>query len=114
MRINKHWVSCLVDSGCELTLLPARMVKPSQIKETRTKVKAANGTAIPVLGTTCVKGKIGKDMVTIRGLVSEQVSEPMLSIEWLKENKALWDFDKGTLQLRGRTHRLVARECEDT
>ena len=113
MRINGHWVSCLVDSGCELTLLPARLVNPNQIEETRTKVRAANGTAIPVLGTTCVRGKIGSDKVNIRGLVSDQVAEPMLSIEWLKEHKAVWDFDEGTLRLRGRIHKLVARERED-
>jgi len=38
MRINRHWVSCLVDSGCELSILPARLVRPSQIEETRTKI----------------------------------------------------------------------------
>jgi len=95
MRINNHWVSCLLDSGCDLTILPARLVRQNQIEETRRKVRAANNTDIPVLGTTRVMGKIGKVKIPIYGLVSEQVTEPMLSIRWLKENKAVWDFENG-------------------
>jgi len=114
MRINNHWVSCLLDSGCDLTILPARLVRQNQIEKTHRKVRAANDTDIPILGTTQVMGKVGNVKMPIWGLVSEQVAEPMLSIKWLKENKAVWNFDEGTIQLRGRTHQLETRDRPDT
>jgi predicted aspartyl protease len=110
--MGKQQVSCLADSGCELTILPARLVDLRKVKPTAQRILAANGSEIPVLGSTTVNALIGDRKMEIEGLVSEHVFEPMLGIGWLEENDAVWRFKEGTLELRGRKCELVARKRE--
>ena len=62
-------------------------------KDKRT-LKAANGSAIPILGEVTLPISIGKFATRVTGLVSQHVSEPMLGIDFLVENKAKWDFEQ--------------------
>jgi len=45
----------------------------------------------------------------VTGLVSQHVSEPMLGIDFLVENKAVWDFNSSTVQFGNRTYTLRSR-----
>ena len=77
---------CLLDTGCELTVLPARLIDPKEVRPTSQKILAANGSDIPVLGVATVSAQVGSEWLEIEGLVSESVFEPMLGIGWLEEN----------------------------
>ena len=46
---------------------------------------------------------------TMTGLVSKHVSEIMLGIGWLVENKTTWEFDKSRIKLGGAYHNLRRR-----
>ena len=81
-----------MDSGCEMTIIPADMVFRCDVQDTNQKVLAANGTDIPVLGRTIPQARLGSQDIEIDGLVSEHVSDPMLGIDWLQKNGVVWNF----------------------
>ena len=95
-------VNCLVDTGCEVTLFPEGLVNRERIEPTRRRVLAVNGSEIAVLGNATVTVMIGGRRMEIEGLVSGHVFEPILGIDWLVENDAVWRFREGTLEIRGR------------
>ena len=83
--IKKRAHMCLLDSGCDITVLPANLVAKDEIRPTEQRIQAANGTEIPVLGTTTLHAKIGHTLLLIEGLVSTHIFEPTLGIDWLKK-----------------------------
>jgi hypothetical protein len=52
---------------------------------------------------------MGKFCSTITGLVSEHVAEVMLGIEWLSENKVVWDFARNRVKLEGQYYLVYCR-----
>jgi predicted aspartyl protease len=107
-------VNCLVDTGCEVTLFPAELVDPEKINPTRRRVLAVNGTEIAVLGNATVTVMIGGRRMEIEGLVTKYIFDPILGIDWLVENDAVWRFREGTLEIRGQKFNLVARKNDAT
>ena len=49
-RINGRDQECLLDSGSEVSVIPASLVRKSDIQETDQSLKAINGTGIKILG----------------------------------------------------------------
>ena len=86
--IEGRELDCLLDTGSEISLLPASLVPMSRTTSTSQTLTAANGTPIPTLGEATVSFSIGAYATSITGLVSDHIVEVMLGIEWLAENKA--------------------------
>ena len=103
---------CLLDTGSEISLLPAGIVDRSLVMRTNHTLKAANGTSIPVLGQATVPIQVGSSSSTVTGLVSEHVAEVMLGIEWLTENQVIWDFNSATIWINGQYIKLQAIKSE--
>ena len=110
VKINRRKHLCLLDTGCEVTVLPVRVVGNARIQPTPHRLLAANGTQIPVLGETCLPAQIGNQRIYISGLVSEHVSDVMLGIDWLRAQGLTWDFATGEIVLNGLPYRLVSRK----
>ena len=108
-RVNGEEQDCLLDSGSEVSILPATLVSSNQLSPTTYILKAANNTGIPVLGQATVSFDTSSYMTTITGLVSEHVSEVMLGVDWLTRNKVKWNFDEAGVELGGHYHRLCSR-----
>ena len=49
VKIRGRSHNCLLDSGCEITVIPSQLVDKRQIQRTSQNLLAANGTKIPVL-----------------------------------------------------------------
>ena len=113
LKLNGFWTECLLDTGCELTVLPARLVDSKKIKPTTQRIVAANGSEIPVLGTVKVFATIGRTRLPVEGLVSAHVFEPMLGITWMENNHAVWAFHEGVIRIRGKTFELFSRKQGD-
>jgi len=109
MRIAGKNRASLLDTGCEVTVIPSRLVKRRAIRHTTRNLIAANGTEVPILGSATLKAYIGDTEVLIRGLVSEHVVDIMLGIDWLQENNVLWDFVRGEVTIEGVSHKLSAK-----
>jgi len=88
---------CLLDSGCELSMLPRRYVQNADLNPTDIKMYAANGTNIPVMGSVRISFEVSGIPVSTTFLVSEAVDEPQLGLDWLIENQCIWNYGKGIL-----------------
>ena len=108
-KIGKRTRHCLLDSGCETTVIPARYVRKGQLCKTDRLCTAANHTRIPILGTTELTAMIGNTPVKIAGLVSEHVHEIMLGIDWLRQYVSNWNFGKDEVTVKGQVHQLTCR-----
>lgn len=52
---------------------------------------------------------VGDQSLEVEGLVSDNVVELMLGLDWLTAHSVLWDFDKAQISLGSKTHPLIAR-----
>ena len=109
MRINGRDQECLLDSGSEVSVIPASLVRKSDIQQTDQSLRAVNGTGIKILGEAELPVNTSKYQTTVKGLVTEHVSEVLLGIDWLTENNADWNFRDGSVSLNGYRHKLNTR-----
>jgi len=92
MRIAGKNHAALLDTGCELTVIPSRLVRRKAIRHTTRTLITANGTAVTILGWSTLKTYVGDTEVLIHGLVSDLFVDVTLGIDWLEDNYVLWDF----------------------
>ena len=85
--VNGVDCSCLLDTGSEVTVIPSSVVEGCNLRPTQQTLRAANGSAIPVLGEATVSFETLKYKSTITGLVKDHVEEVMLGISWYKCKK---------------------------
>ena len=107
--IGNRACDCLLDTGSDVCLIPEHIVDSAFIRHTNKTLKAANGSVIPTLGEITLPITVGQYTTQVVGLVSEHVSEPMLGIDFLTENKAHWDFDNSTIRLGNQDYTLHSR-----
>ena len=99
---------CLLDSGSEKSLFPRGLIRTRRIYETCIKVVAANGTDIEVLGQTTVVFKVGGKRFHACVLVSDEIQEPILGLDWMQENGMQWNFWDSTVVVRGWKFQLTS------
>jgi len=79
--------SCLLDTGCGKSLIPASLVPSAQVKPVDFKLYAANNTEIAILGSSRLGFTVQGIPLCTDFLVSDEVEEIMLGIDWLTENR---------------------------
>ena len=119
---------CLVDSGCEVTMIPKSLInrfRSIQIHPTTSKVWAANNTRMHIDGETRVPFFLNNMCLWTTALVSEDIEEVMLGADWLQQYGCVWDFRTGKLSIaeqpavaltrRGRMkcRRVFVQECHE-
>jgi len=109
LSVGHRVYDCLLDTRSEVCLFPERIIDSVAVRRTNRTLKAANGTNIPILGEVTLPVIIGQYTTQVNGLVSQHVSEPMLGIDFLVDNKAVWDFDQSTICIGGSWHLLRSR-----
>jgi len=92
VRIGDQIYDCLLDTESEVTIFPESVIRNADVMRTNKTLRAANESAIPILGEVNLTVGIGNYYTQVVGLVSEHIPEPMLSIDFLKSNKAFWDL----------------------
>ncbi len=101
--------SFLLDSGCDMTLLPLKYVKRWQVTPTTKTVTAANGADIPLAGEVKVILVLGSLRIMTPALVSEFVHEGMLGHDWMRDNNCYWGFRSGQVMIQTKTFDLEGR-----
>jgi hypothetical protein len=111
-RGNKYTnLFAILDTGSHSCVLPASMAG-NCLKPCNTKLVAANGSEISVLGQKEIEVWIdGRPFKTLF-VVSDQVSEVLLSRVWLRQNGFVWDFGN-EIRLGDRKIQLKPRTCSD-
>jgi predicted aspartyl protease len=118
MELGGRSLACLLDSGCEVTLIPKALVEASkdiELLPSKQRIWAANGTEIGVAGEAVVPLLLDGRCVDTFAVVSPDIEEVTLGADWLQAHKCLWDFGSGKLYIDGRTavplHRKRALCC---
>jgi len=100
---------CLLDTGCDHSIIPRKLVPNTTLKLAPVDVTAANGSVINILGHMTIKFAIRGVQLKAELLVADDVDEFMLGFDWLTAQKARWDFNAKTLTLHGVTVPLCTR-----
>ena len=101
IKIGKKRCSGLLDTGSEVTLLPKQLADMSQITRSSRKLKAANGTIINIVGEWRTIVNMGPLNVAMNFIVSDQIDEILIGIDWLREHRCLLSFAELTITLQG-------------
>src|SRR5678815_2918815 len=96
--INGRSQLCLVDTGSEVSLIPSSTVQGLEIRPCNRYLMAANGSDIRVLGEIRVPIKVRSGFeISSAFLVSDQITDPMLGMDWLREHRCRLGFGTGAL-----------------
>ena len=128
MSLMGEDVPCLMDSGCELTMVPQDLINrfgTVELQPSVHQVWAANNTPIRINGEVRLPFILDDRCLWTTALVSEDVEEVMMGIDWLKEHSCIWDFKTGNLRIDGhpavtlshcgriKCRRVLAQESQD-
>jgi len=75
---------------------------------------AANGTVINVVRDVVMNVNIGELVLPTRFVVSDNITEPMLGVDWLRSNSMIWDFAKDILLINGKVFYLIPGDKSDS
>ena len=106
LYINGRSRGCLLDTGSDVTLVPAKYVDSVEVKDTNHALMAANGTRIAVSGEVTLPFALGKYQGVIEGLVTEHVAEIILGIGWLVKHCTVWEFNRSRVKIGSTYHKL--------
>jgi len=101
---------CLLDTGCDHSIIPRKLVPTTTLEPALVDVTAANGSVINILVHLTIKFAIKGVPLTADLLVGDDVDEFTLEFDWLTAQKARWDFNAKTLTLHGVTVPLCTRQ----
>ena len=113
MKLYGHNVKCLVDSGCEVSMVPFHLVnniRQIHVVPVDEKVVAANGSAIQISGRATLSFRLNGRVIETAVLVSRDIEEPMLGSDWLKQYNCVWDFGANRLFVAGRPAIPISRK----
>ena len=116
LKMNMAGQVCpsLLDTGSELTLIPAKYVKNADIKRTNRTPRAANGTTIEVLGEVSLPFVIGEYKGMINGVVTEHVADVILGMDWITEHVTSWEFNRSRVKIGGTYRKLTSRSSDNS
>jgi len=100
VRVAGKDLSALIDTGSELSLAPASLVHNKDLRRSDQVLRAANGTTIHILGETTLHCEISGMSFEVPCLVTEQLTELILGLEWLERHGASWNFAERTIKIR--------------
>jgi len=86
-QIRKYMTVCLVDTCSEKCVLPGRLIDAMSLEAADCRLFAANGMTIIVIGEKTLDVYVGDLTIPTRFVVSSNVTEPMLGVNWLRSNR---------------------------
>ena len=98
-KINGKSIWCLLDSGCERSVVARRLVPDLHLTRLHYVLSMANKTDLPILGDTDLHFTIDGHKFVANVSVSPAINEFLLGSDWLIENKCKWDFAEGTISV---------------
>ena len=109
ISVNGRKATYLLDTGCEKSMLPRRLVPKTSLQPVEISVCAANGIKIPILGSVRLQFQVEGMPLEADFLVSDAVEKMMLGIDWLTKYGCHWKFDDRVIVIGGRPIVLRSR-----
>ena len=104
-EINGRPVKCLLDSGCERSVISADLVPNASLNFSQYTLFAANKANLDVLGDTVLPFVIDGHTFEADVSVCSKVEDFLLGSDWLEKQGAQWDFASGTVTLGGQKYK---------
>ena len=101
--------AALLDSGCDLTVVPYEVAAGKPLKRTRRKLYGVGGHPVQVVGSVELEMKLGDLQLELPALVSRKIHEVMLGIDWMQRQEVQWRFGDGTVKIRDQQFTLTTR-----
>ena len=105
-RINGRVYPCLIDSGSEATIINESLVPSDEIRESNRTLIAANGSSIEVSGVVDLPLFVGRHQFQSCFIVSPQIRNVILGLDWLEAHDCLIDCKNMTLIAGNRRFKL--------
>jgi len=86
--LDGKWQMCHLDTGCEHSIIPRKLIPTAALLPTLVQATAANGTEISILGRATVEFQVQGSSLTAEVLVTEDVEEFILGHDWLLSRDA--------------------------
>ena len=109
IRLNGKLVYGLLDMGCNTSVVSRWVITVQQLKQTTQKLYAANGTEIALLGEVEFTLSMSGQEVTAAVVVSEEVDDLILGIDWLGRHRCRWSFAQNLIEIDGKVVHLISR-----
>ena len=111
ITINGVATQCILDTGCDYSIILLKRARNAPIRPTKTELFAANGSRIDVLGKATLAFYVndGKTPLYADFLVTEDVEDIMLGFDWVRRNGCHWLFDRAMVVVQGQPIRLKSR-----
>ena len=123
LSVGRWTVACLLDTGCDISLMPGRFAGNMELKPCIFPVTAANGTKINVLGSRVFHIKLNGIAFDAEMLVSNDIEEAMLGVDFLGSHDCTWQINKGVVTIDSHVLKLhsgrhgvacIRVYCQDT
>ena len=98
-EVNGEPIRCLLDSGCERSVISADLVPNAELTPSKYTLYAANRASLDVVGDYVILFVIDGHNFEADVSVSNKVDEFLLGSDWLEKYGAKWDFADGTVTL---------------
>ena len=109
LRLNGKVVNGLLDIGWDTSVVSRRVIPDLHLKQTTQKLYAANVTEIALLGEVELTLLMSEQEVTAAVVVSEEVDDIILGIDWLGRHRCRWSFAQNLIEIDGQVVRLISR-----
>lgn len=108
LQVNGRHTLALIDTGIEMSLAPSSLVRSRDIVGSKQRLKAANGTEINVIGEAKLRCQASEYCFEVNCLVTEQLMEMILGLEWLESQHAQWHFTDRWIKINDFTFPLYS------
>jgi hypothetical protein len=109
IRCRGRTLNVLLDTGCTSSVIGSRLFPDLTVTGEPSQLFAANGTTVPIIGKTEITFSLAGVEVGHTFLVSDVISEMVLGIDFLVNQKCTWSFENATFTFRGKTMKLETR-----
>ena len=113
MEINDKWLDCLIDTGSEVNLIPAKYSNNLEIQPTTRVLQAANGTCIEVLGEVELTVNVASLKLNTTFIVSEQIEEVLIGVDWWQVHECYISFPENIMSIKGQRIPLLKKMSRD-
>jgi len=96
-RFRNRPIRCLLDCGCERSIIGRRYFRGLRLRPTQYRLSAANKVSLPLDGDIDLHFTIDGHAMTASVSMSRAIDDMMLGSDWLVKNECHWDFAAGTI-----------------